>query len=286
MRDIQDRILGAFSYEKYVAGQRCREGNLTEVYLRYLYEDRNLEREDYADFKTTIKDVFDRGMCLISIDFEALEGTNKITEVGVSVYDPWNSKGGLLPFIQLVHVIIRENQHLYNRNYVPNHKENFNGGRSLVMGLQEVADSILKLIARNSFQELPPGLGVCIVGHGLTNDLKWLQQMGVDIGNADTIDTQELLCYTHGHKKASLEHALRLVRQPFAFLHNAGNDAYYTLLLCLCLSDPFYRVQSQIDQPERMEYFKCRQPNQDTNVSLFFNGDEYQFQKYLTNQPI
>lgn len=84
----------------------------------------------------------------------------------------------------------------------------------------------------------------------------------------------------------SLKDSLRLVRQPFAFLHNAGNDAYYTLLLCLALADPFYRMASEIDTDTRMANWKCRERGETINESQKSNGDGKMFSHFLHHQPL
>lgn len=111
--------------------------------------------------------------------------------------------------------------------------------------------------------------------------------MGVSYGNCTSIDTAAVLNLTHGQQLPSLKDALRLVLQPFAFLHNAGNDAYYTLLLCLALADPFYRMAAEIDTDTKMANWKCRDLKGETiNESQKFNGDEDRFSHFLHHQPL
>ena len=48
---------------------------------------------------------------------------------------------------------------------------------------------------------------------------------------------------------------------PHAFLHNAGNDAYYTLVLALRLCDPQSRALSTLDKPHPILPKKKLRPN-------------------------
>lgn len=285
---IQQNTLRAYGYEDFVQAQKQREHSSIGYYARWLNECSYLRDDDKWDLKHVMRDVKNREMTLISIDFEAYEHDNsKITEIGISLYDPWSQKGSIIPFIMLTHIVILENQHLRNGSYVPDHTDNFNGGRTLVMTLEEAANSILEVFSKYSFADQPIGNGFCLIGHAMKHDLNYLLQMGVSYGNCTSIDTAAVLNLTHGQQLPSLKDALRLVLQPFAFLHNAGNDAYYTLLLCLALADPFYRMAAEIDTDTKMANWKCRDLKGETiNESQKFNGDEDRFSHFLHHQPL
>lgn len=155
------------------------------------------------------------------------------------------------------------------------------------MTLREAANAISQVFTENSFKNQPIGNGFCLIGHTMRHNLNYLLEMGVSYGNCTLIDTASLLNLTHGQQQPSLKDSLRLVRQPFAFLHNAGNDAYYTLLLCLALADPFYRMASEIDTDTRMANWKCRNlKNEITNESRRYYGDEERFSHFLHHQPL
>lgn len=82
----------------------------------------------------------------------------------------------------------------------------------------------------------------------MKNDLRWLAQLGISIpGPNRELDTQTLYSYTHGRDGASLARYLKAVNQTAGYLHNAGNDAYYTLLLALKLCDPCERWENGLD---------------------------------------
>lgn len=214
------------------------------------------QKNALADFMDTMSNP---NLTFIAIDFEGYERSPGIvTEVGIAVYKPTTLRGMMMPFIELKHIIITENMDLKNGRYVPDHKDNFNGDVSLMMSGPCAAEAIRQVTDQHSESLDIPGSGVCLVGHGLDNDLEWLDRMGVRIEPSCTIDTQKVLGWTHGKKGLSLRNSLDLVRQPYAFLHNAGNDAYYTMILCLCLADPFYRQACGMDEKETKTWFRLR----------------------------
>ncbi|KAF3988551.1 hypothetical protein FT663_03486 [Candidozyma haemuli var. vulneris] len=287
--EAEDRITSRYCSRRFKVWQRGKEKEQIKGYADWLREERELSGEDYGKLRSFMRSVYKKEVALIAIDFEAWEkDTELVTEIGISIYDPMKQKGALIPFIQSSHIIIKENEKRKNGKYVPNHTANFNGGRSLVMSLAEAAKGINDIIASNNLPNKSHGAGVCLVGHGMSQDLKWLKDMGVDVGCAGIIDTQEVLSYTHDKKVSSLKKALRLVRQPCAFLHNAGNDAYYTMLLCLCLADPFYRLTAEIDDRKTMKNFKAAgsEPKEHHNISKKVIGSVQRLKQYLKRQPL
>lgn len=77
----------------------------------------------------------------------------------------------------------------------------------------------------------PSGRPIVLVGHALQSDVKFLEYIGLSIADVDQIvhrmDTQGLA----GTKKRqiSLKKLLTALGVEPSFLHNAGNDAAYTL---------------------------------------------------------
>lgn len=223
---------------KYVASIPRRE---------YVFEDL---REELISM---MRIVGDSGTTLISFDLEGTHGDiDDITQVGVSVYQPKEGTRPFPPFIRLAHIILK-----YRFSRYPH---SFNGERSLHMNLEQVRLALNELIMEYSRDKII-GSGICIVGHNMHGDVRLLKELGLYFGECEFVDTQRMLSITHGIKRCSLANSLRLIRQPYAFLHNAGNDAYYTMILCLCLADPEYRRSAGIDhQMVVAEYLE----NQDT----------------------
>lgn len=188
--------------------------------------------------------VFSRQSVLFCIDVEAWEkDPSKVTEIGIAIYDPRFQELALTPNIKTLHLQISENLGLNNGKYVPNNRENFLGMQSWNFNMAAAIDIVQGLIDRY-FQE-GQDYDCSLVGHDLKNDINWLQNIGLHIPHdARELDTQTLYSYTHGRQGASLKNCLRSVNQPAAYLHNAGNDAYYTILLALKLCDPNVRAVS------------------------------------------
>lgn len=232
-------------------GQKANENPVTEEYLDILDKRLGLH-EKKAQMRQLIDKAFNHDYVLLSVDVEAHErDTSRVTEIGVALYNPKNQGQSRMPFIQLSHIIIKENQHRRNGRYVPDHVDFFLGGRSLVLTQEDAVEAINRVVDTYRSQ------GICVVGHDIKGDLKWLGKLGILLPN-NTLDTQVLLSITHGKKGASLKNGLRVARQPFAFLHNAGNDAYYTLVLCLCLCEPIYRSVSGMDKVDTIEEFRSQ----------------------------
>lgn len=193
--------------------------------------------------------VYKRENILFCIDVEAWEVNPKIvTEIGISIYDPRGQTFNLVPYIVQIHIIIKENQHLKNGRYVPEHSKNFNGGTTYIMGQQEAVDFTQDLIQYYFFQP-KTNIRTCLVGHDLKGDISWFKNLGIKFPTQTNIlDTQAIFSASHGSKGNSLKNALRASNLPYAFLHNAGNDSYYTLLLAMTLCDPHARKINRLDQ--------------------------------------
>ena len=200
------------------------------------------------DLRKQMDRVYTRSTILFSLDIEAWEkDINRITEIGISIYDPRRQEVSLTPYIKTIHIRIAEHKHLRNGKYVPDHAEDFIGENSIVL-LEKKAIALLQRLINHFF--CPFYSSRCIlVGHDLRGDLQWLNKLGIEIRHdALQLDTQAVFAYTHGQNGASLSNALRAIKQPYALLHNAGNDAYYTLLLAFRLCDPNVRLLTKFDE--------------------------------------
>lgn len=218
--------------------------------------------------RTNMEQVCTKRKVLFCLDVEAWErNTEMVTEIGIAVYDPRLQLNAILPVIKTVHLIIKENEHRRNGRYVPEHSLNFNGGTTYVLPrklaillIESIFDQYALLFSNNE---------CCLVGHDIGGDLKWLSHLGLTIrGQYSVLDTQTVFACSHGKQGASLKNALRAVNQPYAFLHNAGNDAYYTLLLALSLCDPVSRVLNEVDNHELQLNRPKMSKNLKPNVSL------------------
>ncbi|KAH3682457.1 hypothetical protein WICPIJ_006550 [Wickerhamomyces pijperi] len=205
----------------------------------------------------------------ISIDVEAYEMNQSIiTEIGLSIYDPFKqpppcfeSKPGYppaqSPYIIDIHIIISENIHLRNGLYVEDNKSRFLFGNSLILTTPE-SKKLIQCVFDHYFQHRKAKYGndfdAVLVGHGIKGDIKWLQGFGIKLPNVlvlKSIDTQ-ILCGLPIAGKGlppSLIKSLQRYDIHNRYLHNAGNDAHFTLILLLKLLDLPSRVKYRIDLP-------------------------------------
>lgn len=190
--------------------------------------------------------VYLREQPLFCFDVEAWEGNNNlVTEIGIAVYDPKGQENAIFPNISLYHIIIDENKSKYNGRFVPNNKNNFVGGTSHVLPEGEAKVFLNKMIRQYFFED---PRGAVFVGHHIGGDIKWLQSIGVEFPkDGGIVDTLKIYNLSHGKNGGGLRSVLRLMDIPHAYLHNAANDAYYTLLAALVWCDPAARRAKKID---------------------------------------
>ncbi|KAG7664387.1 uncharacterized protein J8A68_002060 [[Candida] subhashii] len=197
----------------------------------------------------SMRNVYGRKSILFCVDVEAWEfNTRIVTEIGIAIYDPREQQMAMMPTIQQIHIRIKENIDKINGKFVPNHANNFNGGVSYVMTKYEAASFIQSLVDYYLHKPKPHNVPSYFVGHDVSGDIKWLNALGVKLPTHFLrLDTAQLFRFSRGKSGISLKNALNVVQIPHAFLHNAGNDAYYTLVLAMTLCDPQCRVRFNLD---------------------------------------
>ncbi|PWY84479.1 hypothetical protein BO94DRAFT_494088 [Aspergillus sclerotioniger CBS 115572] len=179
---------------------------------------------------------FWREPVFISIDVESNERCHsQITEVGVSTLDmltlvgippgetgeQWRSR------IHSRHLRVKEYGHIVNHDFVAGCPGMFQFGESewvLQRDLGGVVRSCLQLGDAMSRR-------LVLVGHSLSSDVKYLKHIGVDVeGFHDRVDTAELFRMLRGETSVrSLGGVLADLGIIGWYLHNAGNDARYTM---------------------------------------------------------
>lgn len=229
----------------------------TDAKIKHLYK-QNLEdyfkhrefrfkgENQQKDLRKWMESIYLGKKILIAIDIEAWErNINKVTEIGIAVYNPDDQLCSILPNIYQFHILIKEHEKMYNGRYCPNNKGNFMGGVSYTLELAEskkFVESVINKYIRESKE------GIVLVGHHIEGDLKWLRSIGIQFpGDVPVVDTARIhsLSYESG---GSLRGLLRKVGIPHGYLHNAANDAYYTLLASLAYCNPNTRIQNDLDK--------------------------------------
>ncbi|KAI0650785.1 hypothetical protein C8Q79DRAFT_901946 [Trametes meyenii] len=173
-----------------------------------------------------------------AVDFEAWDMDHTLlTEFGWSLVR-WADGGRLAR--EDGHLIVKEHRS-YSQKYVPDHRAFYNFGQSEVVDKRAFKQRIQGLIAR--LRESGP---VFLVFHDSSQDIKYLKSDAVQAldrldyllpdapqkGEIYVVDTADLFATLEGDSsgnRRSLERVCRHLQIPSQFLHNAGNDAHYTL---------------------------------------------------------
>lgn len=188
----------------------------------------------------------------IAIDLEAYErDQSKITEVGLAMLDsrhlaacpPESSHvSSWLKKIRSRHFIIKQYKNLLNRKHVKGCPMNFLFGESQFISRFD-ANKILKQIftikdsAPPSNPDEKKTRPVILVGHDIQGDIVYLRKLGFSIDRTEIInvtDTQKIarsITLPIGLSKLSSA----LGQNPL-YLHNAGNDATYTMQSLLLMA--------------------------------------------------
>ncbi|KAG7664389.1 uncharacterized protein J8A68_002062 [[Candida] subhashii] len=220
---------------------------------------------------------------LISIDCEASEdNTKKLTEIGIAILDPQiSTPGSIVPQIKTIHLVILENLQLHNYKYVQGNKLKFMGGTSYVLTKKQ-AENILGQIMEKYITTRD---GV-LIGHDVKQDIKYLKKAGIQVSQTiHRIDTMALIKLSRdsGH---SLWAVLKQLDIPHANLHNAANDAYYSLIAAISLCDPIVRLNKDLDfyLPTSSSLSKKYQPRNDEAKFILVDDEQKFIDDVLSNK--
>lgn len=193
----------------------------------------------------------------VSVDVEAFERDQKcITEIGISTLDTEDLIGttsggtGSINWGEKIvsrHFRIREYGHLRNKAFVEGCPADFCFGKSDWLKEMEAPSAI-----RSCFTPAAPvstGDGakrVVLVAHNVEADIKYLQSLGLQplaLAN-DFLDTSNLYqALRRQDRQPSLASVLLDLGIAAKYLHNAGNDARYTLQAMLTMAYEYTNVQ-------------------------------------------
>ncbi|KAG6000938.1 hypothetical protein E4U21_004862 [Claviceps maximensis] len=176
----------------------------------------------------------------VSIDIEVLEEEPQtITEIGIAVLDTRNindmdgGPGGILwwKHIKAHHLLVRQYASHVNHKYVQGCPGMFQFGQSTFPDEWELIDTLDSILGSYTRD---PETDVLLVGHDIQSDVRFLAGAGYDVvqalGSVHVIDTQILhQAWNAGKQARKLQRVLSDLCIPYAYLHNAGNDAMYTL---------------------------------------------------------
>jgi hypothetical protein len=201
---------------------------------------------------------FDNDVIFISVDVEAWEDPpNPITEVGVATLDtrdlhqqaPGTNGEAWQKRIRARHFRIDEHKSKCNHKYVDGcpDKFEFNNHQSTFVPDAHISKTVSDCFTPpygNDFPDVKYTLekrNVVLVGHDINQDINYLRKIGISLANfsciIDTVDTASLFrVYMHDPNSRSLGHILAEFDLMGWHLHNAGNDAVYTLwaMMAIC----------------------------------------------------
>ncbi|KHN99598.1 QDE-2-interacting protein [Metarhizium album ARSEF 1941] len=180
-----------------------------------------------------------RPVTFICVDMEAIEvAPNPVSEIGIAVLNSEHLKGvdagpsgqNWWHFIDAHHIRVKEYAGLVNYRFIQGCPNNFDFGTSvfsLQAALIETLNATFAKYANGSHD-------VFLVGHDIKSDLGYLSNIGFPIsqlpGLVGNIDTQAIYrAWKDGTKSCSLGSVLADLDVRYKNLHNAGNDAVYTL---------------------------------------------------------
>ncbi|KAL8974519.1 MAG: hypothetical protein Q9197_001252 [Variospora fuerteventurae] len=198
---------------------------------------------------------FYNDVVFISVDVEAYEKMNRpITEIGISSLDTHDLLGlspgemgkAWMKKIRSRHFRIKETAHLHNSEYVVGCADRFEPefGQSEWVSFKE-APQIIASCFRPPYSgpvdDGKPGEDgsvskrqLILVGHDINMDISYLRKLGYDVANLsnllEALDTANLYrAWKHEQNPSKLGSILVDLELTGWNLHNAGNDAAYTL---------------------------------------------------------
>ncbi|ORX49329.1 hypothetical protein BCR36DRAFT_412845 [Piromyces finnis] len=177
-----------------------------------------------------IKEKIDDDKLYICLDIEAFERNHDfLTEFGWCIF----KKNGEV--IKKKHAIVEENKNYRNGRYVPDNRDYFKFGESQYEKLEDIYKEL-----KNDFDKVN-----YLVGHGINNDIRFLKKIKVDVSkfkkmnsgskidDYGIIETMDLFSGYFLKKPVGLQKSLIKLEIQYDKLHNAGNDAYYTMQVFL-----------------------------------------------------
>lgn len=199
---------------------------------------------------------------IIAIDVEAYERAQHIiTEVGVSTLDTRDLKGtapgvngqNWQQFVRARHFRVNEHKSYVNGDFVAGCPDKFEFGTSEWAGLQEMPSRLTRcfhepfsrpgsLDSTVLVNEDPEHKrNIVLLGHDVEQDVQYCHRLGFSVlgrGNMLSImDTRAMYqAYTRDHSPRGLGSIMADFDFSAWHLHNAGNDAVYTMWAMLAIS--------------------------------------------------
>ncbi|GES58576.1 hypothetical protein ATEIFO6365_0004072700 [Aspergillus terreus] len=236
------------------------DGDMTwasQTYQQIVVENRNMTEsartQTPLDVTKPVPYPFWKKPVFVCVDVEANERRHsQVTEVGISMLDtkdlvdvaPGEQASQWRKHIWSRHLRVSEHRHVVNRIYLAGCPERFDFGESEFVYERDLGAAVLAAFQPRTVHETGSPVGtdeprhLVLVGHNIAMDMQYLREMGVHIdqkpagtaGFIDVVDTADffrMLRREETHR--SLAKVLHELEMTGWNLHNAGNDARYTL---------------------------------------------------------
>ncbi|KAF3904325.1 hypothetical protein AA313_de0202108 [Arthrobotrys entomopaga] len=173
-----------------------------------------------------------KNYAFLSIDIESWEKNHDIiTEIGLTRYlpEPSNDASARDSEISSEHIIIKEHRFYKNGDYVADASGNFEFGNTRYVPLADLKADIASFMNTPSTKERQ----FILVGHDVNVDIEYLRKLGCDLEASNfamVFDTVEMWKAMAGSSNGiSLGRLCAQLDIAAWNLHNAGNDARYTM---------------------------------------------------------
>ncbi|KAJ4370007.1 hypothetical protein N0V83_005771 [Neocucurbitaria cava] len=223
---------------------------------------------------------FDQSVVFVCVDVESYERAHhKITEIGVATLDT-RELAGVAPGvdganwrdkIRARHFRINEYRHLVNHEFVTGCPDRFDFGVSTPVNLDDAALHVAACFRApfgahhtNGAEDLATLMSkvdpkekrnIIFLGHDTLTDVRYLQQLGYDPMNAEHIiealDTAVMYrVWRREQNPTNLGKILYAFDIPGFNLHNAGNDAAFTVqaMLAICVREATIRGSPELER--------------------------------------
>ncbi|KAL7938978.1 hypothetical protein V8C35DRAFT_289782 [Trichoderma chlorosporum] len=220
----------AFRDKKKDAGKRAAQKKLDRERMLY-------ETQEYLHLVPSSSKGAD--VVFLCMDVEAIEmPPNPISEIGIAILDVKDLEGvesgpgghNWWQFIKAHHLRTKEYAGLVNHRYVHGCPSYFDFGTSTFPEECELPEAILEILA----PYVEKRRRLVFVGHDARQDIKYLSSVGFEIlslrGLVEQLDTKEIhQAWKELDNGKSLVSVLNDLSIRSKHLHNAGNDAVFTL---------------------------------------------------------
>jgi hypothetical protein len=187
---------------------------------------------------------------IIAFDVECYErNQNAVTEIGIAKLDssslinlaPGEKSEAWFAQVRHRHFRIWENKHLRNGTFVADNAERFGFGKSEWTYMKDIAALLRTCFSADELDENGNAVGqrnLIVIGHNVNQDFGYLRRwFDIKAAATDVIDTNDLYaCLTGNLQGAGLSTVMYNLGLDGWSLHNAGNDAAYTMQAFLRLA--------------------------------------------------